>query len=414
MVTGWLASLRSTAIGGFYAIAGIYAIVGLALLSAGATDALAQQSFEQCRDRLQLAALERGISEATASSILATVEPLERVIRADRNQPEFVQDFRQYLNARVTTARVETGRELYAQHRALLDELTAATGVPGQYLVAFWGLETNFGRVLGNVPVFDSLATLACDQRRSAYFTEEFVNALTIVERGDAEPAEMIGSWAGAMGQTQFMPSVYLAHAIDGDGDGRANLWQSTPDALASAARFLASLGWDPGYRWGREVSLPDGFDYGLAGYDQPQPLSAWRELGIRTVDGALMPALEIDAALLVPAGSDGPAFLVYDNFGVIMRWNRSEFFALSIGHLADRIAGGGALARPPADVPRLSRDQLSAIQTALNGRGFDAGGADGVAGPQTRAAIRSFQASLGVVADGYPDIELLGQLGLE
>jgi len=394
-----------------------------ALLSLGATGigvsllapaALAQEGFYQCRDRLASVAVARGISEAVATSVLAGVEPLERVITADRNQPEFVQSFDQYLGIRVTADRVAAGRVLYDQYRSLLDGLTARYGVPGQYLVAFWGLESNFGSVLGNIPVFDSLTTLACDQRRSDYFTDELIQAMTIVERGDAEPAEMTGSWAGAMGQTQFMPSVYIAHAVDGDGDGRANLWRSAPDALASAARYLSSMGWDAGFRWGREVSLPAGFDYSLAGRDRPQSLAAWRRLGVETVTGEPVPAADIDAALLVPAGADGPAFLVYDNFDVIMRWNRSEFFALSIGHLADRIAGAGGLSRPPPAGERLSRDQLRAIQAALNDLGFDAGSADGVPGPATSAAVRAFQLSRNLVADGFADPELAVELGID
>jgi membrane-bound lytic murein transglycosylase B len=386
----------------------------LLALSAAMPRAEAQQSFEQCRDRLELVAVERGIRPETARTVLAGIEPLERVISADRNQPEFVQTFRDYLGVRVTSDRVATGRALYAERRVLLDRLAAVTGVPGQYLVAFWGLESNFGRFLGNVPVFDSLATLACDGRRGEYFTDELVNALTIVDRGDAAPGEMIGSWAGAMGQTQFMPSVYLAHAMDGDGDGLANLWQSAPDALASAAQFLASLGWDAGYRWGREILLPDDFNFALAGRDRPQPLEAWRRLGIRDTAGELVPALSIEAAVLVPAGSDGPAFMVYDNFDVIMRWNRSEFFALSIGHLADRIAGAGALSRAPPASDALTRDQLRAIQAALHAQGFDAGEPDGVPGSATRAAIRAFQRSADLVADGYPDLELMAALGIE
>ena len=394
------------------------ALAAVAMLAALAVQspAAAQQGddFLACRDRLTALAVERGISAATATSVLADVEPLERVIEADRNQPEFVQTFGRYLGARVTAERVARGRALYEEHRNLLDELTRRHGVPGQYLVAFWGLETNFGGYLGDVPVFDSLTTLACDDRRSGYFTEELIHALSIVERGDAAPGEMIGSWAGAMGQTQFMPSVYVRHAIDGDGDGRTNLWESTADALSSAARFLASLGWQDGYRWGREVVLPEDFDYSLTGLDQPQPLRAWRERGVRDTAANAMPALEIDAALLVPAGSDGPAFLVYDNFEVIMRWNRSEFFALSIGHLADRIAGGGALYRPPPASAELRLEEVRAIQEALNAAGFDAGPADGVPGSGTRAAIRSFQASRGLTADGFADRELMTELGIE
>ncbi len=374
----------------------------------------AQESFDQCRNRLASLAVERGISESVATEIMAGVEPLERVIRADRNQPEFIQSFDRYLGLRVTPGRVSMGRALYAQNRSLLDQLAAQHGVPGQYLVAFWGLESDFGRVLGDIPVFDSLTTLACDQRRSGLFTDELINALTIVDRGDATPDQMTGSWAGAMGQTQFMPSTYLAHATDGDGDGRANLWQSTADALSSAARFVASMGWLPGYRWGREVLLPPGFDYSLAGSDRPQSLSAWRELGLASVTGAPIPVAELDAALIVPAGSDGPAFLVYRNFDVIMRWNRSEFFALSIGHLADRIAGAGGLSRPPPSGEQLTRDQMSAIQAALADSGFDPGPADGVPGPATRAAIRAFQASRNVVADGFADLELLVLLGID
>jgi len=380
----------------------------------GSQIAIAQDAFEQCRVRLTETAIERGISSDVATRVLADVEPLERVISADRNQPEFVQDFDQYLGARVTATRVASGRALYAEYRELLDRLAASFGVPGQYLVAFWGLESNFGNIQGNVPVFDSLATLACDQRRSDMFTNELINALTIVDRGDADADEMIGSWAGAMGQTQFMPSTYLAYAVDGDGDGRVNLWSSAADALSSAASYLAGMGWESGFRWGREVLLPGEFDYSLAGRDRPRALAEWSELGIRNTDGSAVPALGIEAALVIPAGSEGPSFLIYDNFDVIMRWNRSEFFALAIGHLADRIAGAGGLVQPPPSGERLTRDQLRSIQAALNDRGFDAGTPDGVAGSATRAAIRAFQASLGIVADGFADLDLLRDLGIE
>jgi len=392
-------------------LAGIVIATALALPRSTAAQT---SDFGACVARIEALAMERGISQATTSRVLPTVRPLERVIRADRNQPEFVATFADYLGRRVTANRVATGRALLAEHADLLRSLTARYGVPAQYLVAFWGLESNFGGVLGNVPVFDALGTLACDQRRSDYFTTEFIHALSIVERGDVEPARMIGSWAGAMGQTQFMPSVYLEHAADGDGDGRVDIWASAPDALASAARFLAGLGWESGYRWGREVLLPQGFDYTRAGLREAQSLADWRALGIRDANGDSVPALDVRAALLVPAGSSGPAFLVYDNFRVIMRWNNSEFFALTIGHLADRIAGAGTLVRPPPATAALTRDQLQAIQAGLNVRGFDAGSADGILGPATRAAIAEFQSRSGLVADGFPTPALLETLGID
>ena len=246
----------------------------LVLSSAFVLPAYAQTDFSQCLVRLERTALDSGIRAVTVDSILPTVEPREAVIRADRNQPEFLATFADYLGRRATDERVARGRALYAEHRSLLDELTRRYGVPGHYIVSFWGLETNYGSYLGNVPVFDSLSTLACDARRSDYFTEQFVNALRIVDRGDVEPSVMRGSWAGAMGQTQFMPSNYLNYAVDGDGDGRVDLWNSTPDALTSAANFLRGIGWQGGIRWGREVLLPEDFDYGIVGRDQRKVLN--------------------------------------------------------------------------------------------------------------------------------------------
>lgn len=380
---------------------------------AACAPAQAQPDFAACIARLERTALDNGITQETLDTVLPTVEPLERVIRADRNQPEFVATFADYLGRRVTDSRVERGRALYAEHRALLDRLTREYGVPGHYIVAFWGLETNFGTILGNVPVFDSLSTLACDARRSGYFTDQFIDALRIVDRGDVEHDVMLGSWAGAMGQTQFMPSNYLRYARDGDGDGRVDLWRSTPDALTSAANFLRGIGWRSGERWGREVLLPDNIDYALTGRDQPRPLTRWRELGITDVARQPLPALDMRAALIVPAGQAGPAFLAYDNFDVIMRWNRSEFFAIAVGHLADRIAGGATLARPAPEHEPLTRDDVVRVQAYLADNGYNGGAADGVLGPQSRAALRALQSDLGLAPDGYLSSELIERLGL-
>lgn len=364
--------------------------------------------FSQCLAGLQERAREQGRSE----SVVELVEHLAyqpRVIELDRRQPEFTTPFSEYLGRRVTTARIERGRELLEQYAQLLGDLEREYGVPEQYLVAFWGLETNYGGYLGKMPVLDSLATLACDPRRSDYFSGELLTALELLERERLDASAMEGSWAGAMGHTQFMPSAYHRYAVDGDDDGQVDLWNSVPDALTSAANFLNELGWRRGLRWGREVRVPEGFDYALAGLAARRPLGEWRELGLRDTDGRPLPQADVDAALLVPSGHEGPAFLVYDNFDVIMRWNRSQFYALAVGHLADRINGAGALRRPPPeDAVRLSREQIETLQRRLNLLGFDAGEADGVLGPGTRRAISAFQASRSLVADGHPSADLL------
>lgn len=391
-------------------------ITGLVLCTTIAVSGAAegQSAFESCVARLKDRAVESGIRLETADRALINVRRLERVIRDDRNQPEFVSSFAEYFDRRVTPERIETGRRLFAEHREELETLTARYGVPGQYIVALWGLETNYGRILGNVPVFDSLSTLACDDRRSEYFSEELVNALRIVDRGDIDPQQMLGSWAGAMGHTQFMPASYLSYAIDGDGDGRIDLWNGTSDALASGANFLRALRWQSGLRWGREVLLPDDFDHAAAGLDGGRPLREWRALGVRDTGGRLLADLEIDAAVLLPSGHAGPAFVVYENFRALMRWNRSEQFALVVGHLADRIAGAGGLQNPPAAGPAVTRDQLLRLQERLNALGYDSGTPDGVPGSATRAAIRGYERDQGLIPDGHFDSELLEALGID
>lgn len=363
------------------------------------------ESFRECVAVLQERARAEGISTTTVTNVLGAVQYVPRVIELDRRQPEFTQTFTDYLGRRVTEDRVARGRALLAEHRALLQRVLDDTGVPPHYLVAFWGLETHFGSYFGNMSIPDSLATLACDPRRSEYFTGELMAALRIVDAGDITPERMVGSWAGAMGHVQFMPSVFLRYAVDGDGSGRRDLWGSIPDAMASAGNFLRGIGWEPGLRWGREVRLPEGFAYELAGRNQKYSLRSWRDRGVTMADGQALPALDLEASLLVPSGHQGPAFLVYDNFEVIMRWNRSEFFALAVGHLADRIAGAPPLRRPPpADAQALAREDVRSLQEGLNQLGFDAGAADGVFGPATRAALSQFQRSIGAVADGHPD----------
>lgn len=373
------------------------------------------EGFQQCVAELGAKARAEGVAGEVVEQSLAKVEYSARVIELDRSQPEFTTTFADYFNRRVTEQRVQQGRELLAKHQDLLQRVSKEYGVPPHYLVAFWGLETNFGSFFGRMSVLNSLSTLACDPRRSGYFTRELIAALKIIEEGSIVPERMEGSWAGAMGHVQFMPSVFLQYAVDYDGDGRRDLWGSLPDAMASGANFLNQLGWQTGSRWGREVRLPKDFPYLEAGRDTRKPLTEWRDLGVRMANGGALPIADMEASLLVPAGHQGPAFLVYDNFRIIMRWNQSEFYAITVGHLADRIAGGGRLIQPPPeDAPRLSRAQVIELQETLNSKGFDSGEVDGILGPATRRAIRSFQAEQDMIADGFPGREVLTLLGLD
>jgi membrane-bound lytic murein transglycosylase B len=374
----------------------------------------AEAEFMQCVSNLQAKAHEQGISRQVASDVLGQVRFKEKVIELDNRQPEFTQTFADYFNRRVTPERVEKGRALLEKHRELLERVERDTGVPGHYLVAFWGLETNFGSYFGKMAVPDSLTTLACDERRSEYFTGELMAALKIIESGDVSAERMEGSWAGAMGHVQFMPSVFLRYAVDADGDGRRDLWGSVPDAMASAGNFLQALGWVPGLRWGREVLLPENFAYALAGRDNARPVSEWKELGVTNAFGDPLPTSDVQASLLVPSGHRGPAFLVYQNFDIIMGWNRSEFYALAVGRLADRIAGAAPLQNPPPeDGLRLTRDQVRQMQAYLNRMGFEAGEADGILGPATRHALSRFQRAEDMIADGYPSEEVLQAMKL-
>ncbi|WP_292994394.1 lytic murein transglycosylase [Nitrosomonas sp.] len=365
--------------------------------------------FGECIARIKAQAKAEGISDRTVSKALDKAKYIPRVIELDRRQPEFTQTFANYFNTRINDERIQRGRELFTRHRPLLNQIQQETGIPAQYLVSFWGLETNYGGHFGDWSVVDSLATLACDPRRSTFFTQELFNAMRIVDAGDISPERMIGSWAGAMGHMQFMPSTFLRYAKDIDGDGRRDLWGSIPDAMGSAANFLRQLGWAPGLDWGREVRLPPAFDYSLAGRDQMLSEAEWAKLGVTTAAGTPLVPTEQRAALLVPSGHQGPAFLVTKNFYVIMRWNRSEFYALSVGHLADRIAGAAALHRTPrADTEKISREQVRQLQMDLSTLGIDAGDADGVMGSVTRQAISRFQKNTQRIADGHLDTTLL------
>jgi membrane-bound lytic murein transglycosylase B len=371
------------------------------------------EDFSAWLEGLRQEARTKGISDATLHEALDNLQPIPRVIELDRKQPEFTQTFWHYLDVRVTEDRIQRGRMLREIHAELLDSIAEKYGVQPRFLMAFWGLETNFGDYLGGFPVIGSLATLAHDTRRSEFFRSELLEALSIIDAGHISAGEMIGSWAGAMGQPQFMPSTFVRFAVDADNDGRRDIWHSLPDVFASAANFLAKSGWQKDKTWGREVKLPPDFPLELTGIEVEKSLAAWQVLGVRKINGDDLPAVNISGSIILPAGYAGPAFLVYNNYRVILQWNRSDLYAIAVGYLADRIAGGGPLAAVrPASEQRLSRNQVEKIQQLLSARGFDPGPIDGVIGSQTRQAIKEFQRTARLPADGHPTPELLEELG--
>lgn len=350
-----------------------------------------------------------GIDEATLQLAFSNVQLVPRVIDSDRAQPEFTRTVWEYLDNAMSTARITRGQDKLLQLRPEIDAIAARYGVPAEVLVAIWGMESSYGSFVGDIPTIDALATLGFEGRREAWARGQLLAALKILQSRDIDRAQMIGSWAGAMGQTQFLPSNYLAYAVDADGDGRRDLWGSLPDVMASTANLLASVGWQAGQPWGLEVRLPPNFNYARS--DVRQTASAWADEGVQSMDGAPLPALA-DSSILLAASARGPAFLVGPNFRTILRYNNSTSYALAVSLLAQQLAGGPAVQAPwPRELRALTRSQLLALQTALNARGFDSGTPDGMMGPATRGGLRGYQRSLGLPEDGYPTLDLLQSL---
>jgi membrane-bound lytic murein transglycosylase B len=369
------------------------------------------QPFVEWLRGLRVEARAKGISDAFLDKALTGLRPIPRVIELDRKQPEFTLTFWAYLDRNVNDVRIQKGRAMLAKHADILEKTAKRYGVPPHYIVAFWGMETNYGEFFGSFPLVGALATLAHDPRRSRFFREQLLAALVIMAKGDV-PVTTTGSWAGAMGNFQFIPTTYRDFAVDADGDGRRDMWQSYPDMFASAANYLARSGWRRNWNWGREVSLPEGFNIEQAGLGVRKPIAEWKQLGIQRVGSGALPDEQADASVVLPAGYDGPAFLVYQNYRTILNWNRSLLYAVAVGHLADRLVGSGPLKsrRPNGEVP-LSRADVQDMQRLLAAKGFYDGGADGVIGPQTRRAIRAFQKHMHLPPDGYPTAGLLERL---
>ena len=364
-------------------------------------------SFEDFLNNVRQIAIEQGVSKSTIDKAFFELSPNLDILEADGKQAEFSQNFWHYINKRVNPTRLNNGYDTLKQNTSLLNKVSQKYGVPNYILVSFLGLESNYGTYTGKLSLIQSLATLAFDPRRSDFFTRELVTLLKLIDKGKI-PIDAKGSWAGAMGAVQFMPSNVQAYGVDADKDGIVDLWNSQEDIYTSAANFLKHLGWKKGQRWGREVTIPKNFDYRLTGLQNKKKVTDWGLLGIRKANGSALPNSSMEGSLIVPMGHRGPAFLVYQNFSVILGWNRSQLYALSVGYLGDRIKGQGRLRAKPLDEPLLSKEDILSIQETLNILGYDVGVADGVLGPKTRAAARQFQSDIGMVADGYVGYELL------
>lgn len=357
-------------------------------------------------------AIGRMIAPDLFDSVMARAELLEDVLERQSTQKELVLPIWEYLDVAATEERIRNGRQALRRYRELFIEIERRYGIEPTIIAAIWGLETGFGTNRGEYDVISALATLAFKGRRSVLFEYELISALRIVQSGHIPPTEMKGSWAGAMGHAQFIPSSFLNFAVDHDGDGRADIWSKAPDdALASVANYLRKHGWRQGQPWGCEVELPDRFDYRLAGPDHAMSTADWHNLGVCLPDGGQLPDYGM-GSILLPGGAHGVALMVLRNFHVITRYNRSQSFAIGIGHLADRIGGGRPFAASwPTGDQVLSQGEVSELQTRLSRLGFDTKGANGFRGSETTYAVRAFQAEQGLDPDGFMTVNLLERL---
>ncbi|ARO15581.1 membrane-bound lytic murein transglycosylase B [Ketogulonicigenium robustum] len=365
--------------------------------------------YLQWQNGFRARALAAGISGRTFDAAFRTAEYLPRVVENDRSQAEFTRSLGDYLSTAASDARVETGRAMLAQHANLLSQIEARYGVDRHVVVAVWGMESNYGARRGDIRIISALSTLAYDGRRASFFENQLIAALKILDAHDTDAEHMLGSWAGAMGHTQFMPTSFLEYAVDFRGDGRRDIWSDDPtDALASTAAYLSRHGWVTGQPWGVEVRLPSGFNYSLTGKNQNRPVSEWQSLGVRAVNGNLPGG---EASILVPAGANGPAFMIFRNFTVISRYNASDSYVIGVGHLADRLRGGPRIAASfPSEAP-LNRAERVQLQERLTRAGYNTGGTDGILGSNSQNAIRAYQSANGITADGYPSRSLLERL---
>jgi len=382
--------------------------IGEAMLTEGTGT---QEGLTQWLSTFKDRALAAGISSATLDA-LKGAEYLPKVVRNDRHQNEFTKTIWEYLDTAVSQDRIAHGLKALKSYGETLSRIEATYGVDAEIVAAIWGLESAYGAVRGDIPTLHALATLAYDGRRGAFFEGELIAALKILQLGDATPATLRGSWAGAMGHTQFMPSSWHAFAVDFTADGKRDIWGDDPtDALASTAAYLAGKGWIKGAPWGAEITLPPGFNYDLTTERVKKPVADWQAMGVRLADGTDLPD-HGPASVLLPGGHKGAAFLIFQNFHVIETYNTADAYVIAVGHLADRLRGAGPILAPwPRDERALSFEERVALQKRLTAAGFDTGGVDAKMGPKTVAAIKTFQKARGMVPDGFPSLSVLQAL---
>ncbi|MGV1014063.1 MAG: lytic murein transglycosylase [Methyloceanibacter sp.] len=391
-------------------------VAGSALLSVLMLPQAARaDKFQTCVKNLWPSAKAAGITRATFDRAFKGLKYDPEVIEAATFQPEYVRPIGEYIDRAVSDKRRETGKQMLVENKELLDKIEPRYGVDRHVIVAIWGLESNYGTQPGDKNVIQSLATLICHGQRAKFARPQLISALKILQRGDVTLEAMDGSWAGAMGHTQFIPTTYNAYAVDFDGDGKRDIWGTIPDALGSTASYLKVSNWQTGAAWGYEVKLPKGFNPKKISEKTQRTLAQWQKLGIVRVDGKPFPRPADKASLFAPEGTKGPAFLTLNNFRSILRYNNANSYALAVGHLSDRLKGGGPFVQPwPSDENRLSLDQRKELQQLLVARGLLEGDPDGVIGPMTLEAVKTYQRSKGLPVDGFPTLTILKALRTE
>jgi membrane-bound lytic murein transglycosylase B len=372
-------------------------------------DPVAKARFEDFVRDFRATALDSGIAAQTYDRSMAGISLNPRVQQLNLQQPEFIKPVWEYLDGAVSADRIAKGQQMMAAEATPLANIEQRFGVPREILVAIWGIESDYGTAMGSFNMFEALSTLAYDGPRSEFARRELINAMKMEEREHYDPSQMTSSWASAFGQTQFVPSSFLEYAVDGDGDGKVDLWRSSADALASSANLLENAGWEKGATWGYEIALPASFPFEDANIDSTKSLSEWRKLGVTAASGTELSKSDAQAAVIVPAGARGPAFLVFDNFRVVLKYNNAVSYALAVCELADRLKGGAPILHTwPRDEVALTRDELVAFQYNLKKLGYEPGEADGIFGRKAKAALRAYQKAQGLPADGFATQGLL------